>query len=201
MSRISASGMLEDLRVIQRRLASIEHGALAQPRAIVLHQTDSPSEESTLHSYATQATGAHFLIGKGGQIHQTASMHRQCYHVGRLIKSKCLALSLAGCRTPTLAKALALTGVSQFRAIDNVERQKSYPDRYPVNSDSLGIEMVGRHVDDRHYEPLTAEQEVSLQWLVGELFVHFTLTGTDVYRHPEVSYKHPGEAQSATWPR
>jgi len=201
MSSINADGMLNDVRVIQRRFPSIEHGRLAQVRAIVVHQTDSTTAESTLHGYVNQMTGAHFLVGKDGQIYQTASTSKQCYHIGRLIKSKCLTLSITGCKSPAMAKALALTGVSQFRAIDSVERQKNYPDRYPVNSDSVGIEMVGRHIDDNHYEPLTGAQDESLHWLLRELFTHFALRASDVYRHPEVSYKNPGEARSAAWTR
>ena len=87
----------------------------------------------------------------------------------------------------------------QIRAIDTIERAKSYPHRYPVNSDSVGIELVGRHIDDERYETVTAMQNSSLQWLVAELFSHFKITDSDVYKHPKISYKHPGEAGTAKW--
>lgn len=201
MSSINADGMLVDPLVIARRFPSIEHGALKKVQAILIHQTDSPTVESAFHAYTQQATGAHFLIGKDGQIYQTASIHKLCYHVGRRIRSKCLSLNLAGCKTPAMMQALTRSGVAQYSAIDQIERQKAYPDRYPVNSDSVGIELVGRHIDDKTYEALTATQDASLQWLVGELFRHLKLSGQDVYKHPEVSYKNPGEAASARWPQ
>ena len=72
-------------------------------------------------------------------------------------------------------------------------------ERYPVNGDSVGIELVGRHIDDERYEVVTAMQNSSLKWLVGELFSHLSITDSDVYKHPEISYKHPGEASSAKW--
>jgi hypothetical protein len=46
---------------------------------------------------------------------------------------------------------------------------------------------------------VTPQQNASLQWLISELYGHFNLTGKDVYRHPDVSYKNPDEAGSATW--
>lgn len=199
MPSINAQGMLVDARVHHRRFAVIEHGPLSRPKAIVVHQTDSSNTASTLSAYAQQATGAHFLIGKDGQIYQTASLNKQCYHVGKLIKSKCLTLNIVGCRTPQMVKALAISGIERFKAIDAIERGKGYPDRYPVNADSVGIELVGRHLDDATYEPVTGAQAMSLQWLIDALYANLGLGASDVFRHPEVSYRNPGEARSATW--
>lgn len=98
-----------------------------------------------------------------------------------------------------MAKALAISGIARFKAIDAIERGKGYPDRYPVNADSVGIELVGRHLDDATYEPVTGAQAMSLQWLIDALYANFGLGASDVFRHPEVSYKNPGEARSATW--
>ena len=49
------------------------------------------------------------------------------------------------------------------------------------------------------YEVINLLQTNSLKWLVGELYKHFGLDSDDVYKHPEISYKNPGEAASATW--
>lgn len=98
-----------------------------------------------------------------------------------------------------MAKILALSWTNQIKALDAHERAKAYPDRYPVNSDSVGIELVGAHIDDKNYEKITVQQNASLQWLINELYKHFSLTSGDVYRHPEVSYKNPGEASTAVW--
>jgi hypothetical protein len=61
------------------------------------------------------------------------------------------------------------------------------------------VEIVGKSIDAKTYEAVSAAQNASLGWLLGELFLVFTLGKTDVYRHPEVSYKNPGEAAGATW--
>lgn len=55
------------------------------------------------------------------------------------------------------------------------------------------------HIDDKTYEAVTAAQNSSLQWLIEELYAQFNLKAEDVYRHPTVSYKNPGEASSAIW--
>lgn len=189
MSTINKDGMLVNAR----------HGKLTGVHAIVLHQTDAPSLKHTFNSYRMGGNGAHFLIDKNGLIYQTASLHMRCYHVGRLIKSKCLAVNKNNCHSANMAKMLAMSWTQQIKAIDAHERQKSYPDRYPVNADSIGIELVGASIDAKAYESVTPLQNLSLQWLIGELYNHFNLTSRDVYRHPEVSYKHPDEASSAVW--
>lgn len=199
MSTIDSNGMLIDSRVTPRRFTNIEHGALSGVRAIVVHQTDTDTAQQALNSYGVGGNGAHFLIDENGQILQTASLNSRCYHVGRLIKSKCLTINPSACDTSAMAQILALSWTRQINALDAHERVKNYPDRYPVNSDSVGIEIVGRHIDDQTYQAVTAQQNASLQWLVGELVTHLGLASNDVYRHPQVSYKNPGEAGTAQW--
>ena len=98
-----------------------------------------------------------------------------------------------------MTKIMAMSWGSRIKALGAHERAKSYPDRYPVNSDSVGIELVGKHIDDNTYEFVTTLQNNSLLWLVGELYRHLSVNSSDVYRHPAVSYKNPGEASSAKW--
>lgn len=199
MASIDTNGMIVDPRVIPRRSSGIEHGALPRVLAIVVHQTDSTSADATLNGYQDGGNGAHFLIDKNGQIYQTASLHARCYHVGKLIKSKCLTVNKSTCDTAAMAKMLAMSWTQQINAIDAHERAKSYPDRYPVNSEAIGIELVGRHIDEKTYEAVTAAQNASLQWLIDVLYAQFDLKPEDVYRHPTVSYKNPGEASTALW--
>ncbi|MEY4575567.1 MAG: hypothetical protein RL701_270 [Pseudomonadota bacterium] len=196
MATLDKVGMLVDPRINQRRYVGLEHGPLAQINAIVVHQTDSPSEQATFNSYVSSNNGAHFLIGKGGAIYQTASVKMCCYHVGRLLKSRCLALGRANCSDPNYLNVK----ISSFNFINIVERKKPYPERYPVNTDSVGIELVGKHVSPTKYEGVTVSQNASLRWLIGELSKLFQLgSEDDVFRHPEVSYKNPGEAAGAKW--
>lgn len=79
---------------------------------------------------------------------------------------------------------------------------KSWPDRYPWNSDSIGIELVGLAVgpkDNKVYEQVTAEQNTSLRWLISELSLTLSVSTSEVFRHPDVSYKTPSEAKTASW--
>jgi len=86
------------------------------------------------------------------------------------------------------------------------EMKKRYPDRYPSNADSIGIEIVGKafpspdpDVKDDVFEPVTDEQNASLKWLVFELTVSLGMPMKDIFRHPVVSYKNPTEAETAEW--
>ena len=77
-----------------------------------------------------------------------------------------------------------------------------YPERYPSNSDSIGIELVGGVTgkgDKAEYELLSTEQTDSLKWLVAQLSAALSLGGDDVYRHSEIGYKNRTEASSASW--
>lgn len=199
MSSIDKNGMLVDPKVTSKRYTSIEHGPLKTIHAIVVHQTDTSTAQQTFNSYTAGGNGAHFLIDKSGKIYQTASLQKRCYHVGRRIKSKCLEVNKKNCNSKQMTKILAMRWSQQVIAIDKNERQKNYPDRFPVNSDSVGIEIVGKYKDDKKYEVVTPAQNTSLQWLISELYGHFSLDKDDVYRHPQVSYKQPSEASTATW--
>jgi hypothetical protein len=88
-------------------------------------------------------------------------------------------------------------------AVDRHERTKKYPDRYPGNDDAIGIEITGRALnrfkDDPAYEPLTEQEQRSLHWLVQELLNTLNLVRSDVYRHPQLSFKREGEAADAKW--
>ncbi len=198
-SKLNKQGLLIDGRIRQKQFVVIEHGNLDAVHAIVVHQTDGGSAQNAFDSYKQGGNGAHFLIDKDGTIFQTASLRKRCYHVGRLIRSKCLAINRHTCNSEGMAKILAMSWTKQINALDAHERAKDYPMRYPINSDSVGVELVGKHIDDKTYETVTIAQNASLQWLVGELFSLFNLTSSDVYRHPEVSYKNPGEARTARW--
>ncbi|MET1257603.1 N-acetylmuramoyl-L-alanine amidase [Aliikangiella maris] len=168
-----------------------------------MHQTGATTSSSTFNSYSKGGHGAHFLIDKKGTIYQTAHVSKKCYHVGK-IRSKCYQSKLcAKADIKAITNLLFAKGKSygvRIKDVHNLEKAKSYPDRYPLNIDSLGIEIVGSYdVKTKSYETINMLQNKSLTWLVGELLTHFTLTKVDVYRHPEVSYKMESEAKSATW--
>ena len=200
---ILQNGNFKDPKVQQRIFAGIEKGPLTKANALVIHQTGAPTAQHTFNSYQNGGHGAHFLIDKMGKIYQTANLNKKTHHVGK-IKSKCY--ETKACTKSQLQAATQIlfkkgqkysTNVSNLHAAEKV---KSYPDRYPLNSDSIGIEIVGNYdKKSKVYESVGALQNQSLQWLIGELFTLFAITKADIYRHPEVSYKMPSEAGTATW--
>jgi hypothetical protein len=80
--------------------------------------------------------------------------------VGRLLKSKCLEISGKACSDKAAVALLTLGWAARIAAVDQHERSKAYPDRYPCNRDSLGIELVGKSLDKQTYEPVTAGARV-----------------------------------------
>ena len=167
-------------------------------QGIIVHQTDSPTEKSTLNSYKNGNSGAHFLIAKDGTIYQTASLLYQTWHVGRL-KARCLVKMQC---SPT-----ELILLKKFNPKNEHRREiaKKVPIRFPSNEDSIGIEIVGEALpknvpdDQKVYEPITKEQNKSLKWLIQELRFSIKTPVSEVFRHPEVSRKNPTEAATAKW--
>ncbi|WP_010325294.1 N-acetylmuramoyl-L-alanine amidase [Marinobacterium stanieri] len=199
MAYLDENGMFIAEKISLNRFPSIEHGDLSSVSAIVVHQTAAPTAKHTFNSYEAGGNGAHFLIAKNGSIYQTASVHKRCYHVGRLIKAKCLSVVELDCDSSKMDKILTLSWSRQIKAINKHERLKNYPQRYPVNSDSIGIEIVGKHLGEEKYEPVSKMQNASLKWLVKILYDQFGISSGDVYKHPDISYKNPGEAATAKW--
>ncbi len=201
-------GIVKDTRVHQALVARIDHGPLGTIHAIVVHQTNSSNAKGTLATYASDSreAGAHFLIDKDGTIYQTVPVNRKAWHVGKL-RSKCVAVHNCDVdQAKLLAAAGKIKGTpNQNRAINNIEKIKSYPERYPANEDSIGIEIVGKWLgDDKHkdvvdYEPLTPAEKLSLKYLIDNLVEALNLKRTDIYRHPLISAKTEGEARDASW--
>ena len=197
------NGILIDPQVHQRIYPGLEKGHLPRVHALVIHQTGAPTAQHTFNSYQNSGHGAHFLIDKSGTIYQTAHLNRKAHHVGK-IKSKCYETRICSkIQLQAAATILFQKGVSYSAITKNLhdaEKIKTYPDRYPLNEDSIGIEIVGNYnTQARAYESVSAVQNQSLQWLLGELFGLFKIAKADVYRHPEVSYKTATEASTATW--
>ena len=178
-------------------------GALGPIHAIIVHQTGADTAQHTFNSYVSSSHGAHFLIDKNGQIFQTALLNQKTHHVGK-IRSRCIETQLCSKSELSVANAVLLKkGQSYGVRVKNLhdhEKVKSYPDRYPTNNDSIGIELVGKYdVRRQIYESVNAKQNASLKWLVNELSTYLNINNDDVYRHPEVSYKQPSEAGTAKW--
>jgi len=202
MSKI-ISGKLVDKKVSQKIYKSLHKGNMTTVNAIVVHQTGASTAQHTFNSYTTSSNGAHFLIDKKGQIYQTALTNQKTYHIGK-VRSRCIETKACSKNELSTANSIYLKkGLSypvRVKNVHNHEKVKNYPDRYPINNDSIGIEIVGNYnKSNKTYESINSKQNQSLKWLVNELSTHLKLQSTDIYRHPEVSYKQPSEANSANW--
>lgn len=192
MLLIDKDGMVTDPKVTASRATTIERGPMDKVNGIIVHQTGGATAESSLSSYkGASANGAHFLIDKDGKIYQTASIYKQTWHVGKL-QSRCLLE-----KTCSEVDTQALKKFNPKRENDR-EMEKSVPERFPANVDSIGIEIVGKAVKDV-YEAVNEEQNKSLAWLVAELTSTLKVPMTEVFRHPTVSRKNPTEASTAKW--
>lgn len=142
-------------------------------------------------------------IDKQGTIYQTALANQITYHVGKL-RSRCLQTNV--CNKDEIAVAtniLYAKGQSFGVRVKNLhahEKIKAYPDRYPANGDSIGVELVGNFDKTMQtFDAVNSKQNASLKWLVAELTKLLSLTTSDIYRHPTVSRKQASEASTATW--
>lgn len=203
MFRIDKDGMVRSALVEARRYASLERGDMPVVNGIVVHQTGGSTAQSTFNSYSNSTIGAHFLVEKDGTVYQTASLYKRANHVG-LLRSRCL--DRHNCAPAELKRLQPAT----LRQRSGMEQGKAFPDRFPSNSDSIGIELVGeysrnpdfgkvRGADEYLYIPVTDAQNAALRWLVGELRRTLSVAAAEVYRHPQVSYKTPTEAATASW--
>jgi N-acetylmuramoyl-L-alanine amidase len=197
--QIDKDGMVSDPKVVPVRSTNIERGSMPVVHGIIVHQTGGGSAQSTLDSYKkVDANGAHFLIGKDGTIYQTASLNEKTWHVGKL-KARCLAE--LSCSPADIKASQTFSPTVENKR----EMAKPVPQRYPSNSDAIGIELVGAALPTPKdktqlvYEPVTKEQNESLAWLVKSLSTTLAVPTTEVFRHPDVSRKNPTEASTADW--
>jgi len=201
---IDKMGHVDAERVKVKIFPNIERGPMDRVNGIIVHQTDGSTAESTFSSYlAKGALGAHFLIEKDGTIYQTASLKKITRHVGKL-QSRCIVTHKCSPAELKLTTAMQL----QYTKLSIHEHKKPWPERYPSSDDSIGIEIVGRSkpIDPasdsktaRVYENVTAQQNLSLRWLIAELVATFKVSTGEIYRHPQVSYKNVTEASTARW--
>lgn len=196
---IDKNGMIDAERIIVRRFRMIERRRLEKVNGIVVHQTGGSTADSSFNSYKNPgANGAHFLIDKDGLIYQTASVFKITNHVGN-IRSRCYMESKCNPSEFSAVKPL----LNKYRQLSRLEQKKPYPKRYPANFDSLGVEIVGRPVsgegENAIYEKVNHKQNSALKWLLAELADTLNISMSEVFRHPEISYKVKTEASTAQW--
>lgn len=207
MLYVNENGHIYADRIKIKIFNNIEHEKMDAVNGIVVHQTNASSASSTFHSYQNKgAAGAHFLIDRDGTIYQTASLFKVTWHVGRL-QSRCYLTKK--CEPADLQKVTELEkSWRNYDKVHQIEKVKNYPDRFPSNVDSIGIEIVGkaeRQIDKKTGEPVFVYEDVndrqneSLKWLIRELVGTLNVSTTEIYRHPEIGRKTLTEASTAKW--
>lgn len=207
-NRFSDQGRLGselDKEIIPTRFKNLEHGDLPSVNAIVLHRTDTPAAKSVLNAYgAGQNKGAHFLVDTDGTIYQTADLTRSTFHVGN-IRRKCEEddscpdedherLAKIDDDTKNIADKKKRFAQRLLRRTQMEYQNKQYPDRYPYNGDSVGIEVAGKsNINTQQYESPTKEQIAAVHKLVTALQKKYKLSDGDVYTHGVISFKQPTE--------
>ncbi len=186
---VGDDGFVTHEKFIKEHITALERGNLAAGNAIVLHRTVNNTAEETFTAFRT-GTGTHFAVDKAGIIYQTASLNKLTYHVGK-IRSRCMAENSCSAEETTLIQGW---GWAPTR-IHNHEKVKSYPDRYPKNSDSIGIEVVGDYnATTEQWDSIPTIQAEAVACVVNFLIKHYNLsTADDIYEHEDISYKTEGE--------
>jgi len=169
--------------------------------AIVLHRTDDSKGSQTLATAKSQKQGGHFTIeggvgtktkdisGKDGAIYQFGSLRKSVSHVGKIRPRP---------TDPDPSKKKKWLGGDSYHS---KEIQKKYPDRFPYNGDSIGIEVIGLCLTtaaelkknggwEAEWEPLTQEQIINTAWLTKGLLQYFELDkDADIYAHEIIRSK------------
>lgn len=207
------NGFIKNMNIIKNRAKNLEHGKLHTVKAIVFHRT-----VTSKYYKPTKSSGAHFFIAKDGKIYQTASLQYKTYHVGP-IYSKCYEKGtcpkadykkirhIRTTKREQLRKEGILTYKKNRKGVytdrpENAEARVEYaskrkfPDRYPINSDSIGLEVVGNWSKKTGWEPITQEQKESITCLTKALMRLYKIPKKYIYTHEKIKRKTPGEGGS-----
>jgi len=196
------NGYIQNHKVVNEVRPAIEHSLIGAINSIVLHRTGSVTAKSVLNAWNTKKEGTHFLISETGKIYQTASLKKQCWHVGKLY---------AKCRTTSScseddAKSIELilhkkntSWGKKFRLVTRHELKKDYPARFPHNHDSLGIEIVGVISNQKEvYETPNELQLKAMSWLLDELISTYNITIKDIFSHGKIAHKDKNKSEGTT---
>lgn len=180
---------VSDPEITKDIISKIEQGSITTVNAVVLHRTGGASMASAIATFKSSAIGTHFIIDKDGTIKQTANTDKYTYHIGK-VRARCME---EGTCSAEEAKKIKDFGWSPDKIHTN-EKTKNYPDRYPINTDSLGIEVVGKYSKStKSWDQATAQQKKSINFLIKKLQKTYNLTDRDIYEHDKISYKTAGE--------
>jgi len=184
---VGSNGYVQNAGFQMHPIAALELGAITGPVAIVMHRTVSTSAESALSAF-TRGIGTHFVIDKDGTTYQCADLRRRTAHVGP-IRSRCFIED-----TCPLVETTTFTGWTSRMKCHDHEKVKRYPDRYPMNEDSVGIEVVAMYdATLGKWDAANPPQSLSIHFLVDFLKDEYGLSYADIYQHDEIAWKTAGE--------
>jgi len=192
-------GYIKSDNIVIEPIAKIEKGKMENVSGIVIHRTDGYNAEGAKDAFKDpkKVVGAHFIIDKDGKIYQTASLEQRTNHVGEL-QAKCETKINNTCSAEE-KKAIKLIKQNKgwAKVITKQEKEKNYPDRYPNNSDSIGIEFAGKCLDKENgiWEPVTAAQEEAGRQLMEFLKKEYKLGNKDIYAHDDIGRKVANEGR------
>lgn len=194
-------GWISHVKIKKEPCEAIQHSPLSAVAAIVLHRTGTANAQSVLNAWDTKKEGTHFLISEIGEIYQTGSIKKQCWHVGKLYARCRTTQSCSKDDAKTLESLLHKKNTSwgkKFKLVTDHELKKDYPERFPHNRDSIGIEIVGMMSQQNEiYELPNKQQSTALFWLLDELISYYQLTLKDIYAHGKIAHKEVSEGASA----
>ena len=184
---VDDNGWVQNAGFVFKRIPVLEKGTINGPTALVLHRTVSSTAASALSAFSS-GIGTHFVVDKDGTTYQCASLLKKTAHVGP-IRSRCHADGT--CSAEELA---SFKQWSSRMPCYNHEKKKSYPARYPMNEDSVGIETVAMyHERTRTWDAPTPAQKSAIRNLVGILKEEYGLDDADIYEHDKIAWKTEGE--------
>ncbi len=199
---VDKHGWISNPLIFREQRSAIEQSLIGNISAIVLHRTGTPNASSVLNAWKTQKEGTHFLISENGKILQTASVKRQCWHVGK-IYSRCR--STGSCSEKdakaieSILKRKNTSWGKKFRLVTRHELNKNYPVRFPHNHDTLGIEVVGViSKESEIYEIPNKLQLNSLFWLLDELILTYSFSIKDIFAHGKIAHKDKNKSEGAS---
>lgn len=200
---INEQGWIEHNGVMIDPIPGLGHVTMSQPiNAIVLHRTAWTNAMDTIRGWKNggNPNGTHFIITECGNIRQHVSLLKSTWHMGR-VRARCLktrTCSKADLKKYKEIREGAGTLKSKQVAVKNYERaNKAYPERYPMNDDSVGIEIVGHtatYNDIGTYPKPPYQVMQAVDWLVTALMALLDLDTVDLYAHAAVAHKNHSEA-------
>jgi len=210
LGTVNKDGFIEGGGIIKHQINTLEVENLKDVHAVVIHRTENNNLSEAINAFSDKKrVGTHFIIDKDGTIYQTASLNKTTQHVGNIM-AKCeevgeydlekkysrrIDKNCTKLEKEEIAKATAGTkgwGEVFSNMLSDHEKNKEYPYRNPKNTDSVGIEFIGKFDKNTgKFESVTKEQAESGRKLVE--YIQKKYKDSDLYAHDDIAPKTKNE--------